>query len=97
MPELCGSGWLVGGDRFYDPTQGSFFRSPSVDDIHLSMEEAYEKRGDEEMSARAREFALGYDADHVMETYWKPALEALAAPEPEPVAPQVEVVLRDAA
>jgi hypothetical protein len=31
MTELCGAGWLVDGDPWYDPPQDSWFKSPSVD------------------------------------------------------------------
>src|SRR5690606_1655022 len=77
MRELCGSGWLVGGDDWYDATQGSFYRCPSVDDIHRSMLEAYEQRGEREPREKARAFAEAYDADRVTAEYWAPVLEQL--------------------
>jgi glycosyltransferase involved in cell wall biosynthesis len=78
MPELCGAGWLVGGDSFYDATQGSFYRCPSIDEIVEAMEAAYEARNDQALKAQARDFALGYDADRVLQEHWVPALDRLA-------------------
>lgn len=80
MTELCGAGWMVGGDPWYDPTQGAFYRCPSVDDIADAMREAYAARGDEQLRKRAREFAVQYDADRVTREFWVPALEALNKP-----------------
>jgi glycosyltransferase involved in cell wall biosynthesis len=93
MTELCGSGWLVGGDPWYDPSQGAFFTCPSVMELHAAMEAAYQSRGDQAAREKAREFALGYDADRVMETYWLPVLAALEQrDEPSaPAAPEIEV------
>lgn len=84
MTELCGAGWLVDGDRWYDATQGAFFKCPAVGDVLDAMRQAYDKRGDETLRERARAFALGYDADVVTETYWKPALKALEEQTPRP-------------
>lgn len=78
MRELCGAGWLVEAEPYYD-AQESFYCKPSVPSIYRAMLKAYRSRGDERLRAKAREFALGYDADLVTETYWRPALEALAA------------------
>ena len=51
-----------------------------IDGIVNAFEVAYVSRRDETMRATAREFALDYDADHVLETYWKPALEQIQKP-----------------
>lgn len=80
MRELCGAGWLVGGDPWYDASQGSFYRCPSIADIHKYMVAAHRARGDEKLSQRAVEFAAGYDADLVLEEFWKPALAELDKP-----------------
>ncbi len=77
MPELCGAGWRVDGDPWYDPQHGSFFMYAPIGGIYAAFESAYEKKGDQALRARAREFALQYDVDTVTETYWKPVLEAL--------------------
>lgn len=84
MTELCGAGWLVDGERWYDATQGSFYKSPYLADIYESLEAAYAARGDEKIAAGARAFAEGYDADLVMETYWLPVLEELGRPREVP-------------
>jgi len=77
MTELAGPGWLVGGDAWYDAPQDSFFRCPSVAEIAAALEEAYARRGDAVLRARAREFALRYDAGRVVREHWAPALAAL--------------------
>lgn len=87
MSELCGSGWKVGGDPWYDPQHDAFFLAPSVPHIIQALEEAYESRGDMDVRAEARAFALQYDADYVTETYWKPVLEQLAGPREVPPLP----------
>jgi hypothetical protein len=53
--------------------------------ILAAMEAAYESRGDPRVAAAAVEFASEYDADKVLEQYWKPALERLEAWTPEPM------------
>lgn len=80
MTELCGAGWLVDGDRFYDATQRSFFKLARIGDILDALEMSYEKRGDKHIRAAAAEFALAYDVDLVFDTYWKPVLERLTKP-----------------
>lgn len=81
MTELCGAGWLVHGEPWYNTPQGSFYAVPQVTgerSIHQAMLEAYEARGDAALRGEAREFALQYDADRVTEQFWKPALARLA-------------------
>ncbi len=80
MPELCGAGWKVQGDRLWDAFHTSFFMRPSVYEIVDALEQAYESRGDQALRDRAREFAMGYDADLIMERDWKPVLEQLGRP-----------------
>ncbi len=80
MPEVCGAGWKVGGEPWDDVDHRAFYLNPSVDEILVALEQAYEARGDENLRETAREFALGYDADLVFDTYWKPALEELTKP-----------------
>jgi glycosyltransferase involved in cell wall biosynthesis len=75
MPELAGAGWLVGGQMFYTD-QCSYQMTPSVDEIVAALfdasDRAHKQRG------RAREFALGYDANLVADLFWVPALEKVA-------------------
>ena len=80
MPELAGAGWVVGGQPWYNPSAGAMWMVPSTAEILGAFEAAYEERGNEQLRAQAREFALGYDADRVMAEYWTPALEQLGRP-----------------
>lgn len=92
MPELVGEGWKVQGDPWYDCAHGSYYMCPGLPEILAAMREAYEARDDAAMGERAREFALGYDADLVMQDYWLPALAELEGGEHEsPTADPVEV------
>jgi glycosyltransferase involved in cell wall biosynthesis len=78
MPELVGAGWLVEGDTWYDPPHGSFYKNPSIYDILEAFRAAYETANT--MGAAAREFALGYDVDRVMNELWVPVLEEIEKP-----------------
>jgi glycosyltransferase involved in cell wall biosynthesis len=80
MPELCGAGWLVEGDPWYDPPHGSFYMNPAISEIVAAFESAYDARGDTGLSVKAREFAVGYDSRTVFERYWMPVLDELAGP-----------------
>jgi hypothetical protein len=78
MPELCGAGWLVDGEKWYDATQGSFQKVPYVGEIVEALEAAYKHGAG--LAERARLFALDYDVDAVFEKYWIPVLDAVTAP-----------------
>lgn len=71
MTELCGAGWKVGGQRAWT-YQESFMLKPDVDEIAWALRSAYDVAAG--LRDDAREFALSYDTDHVMETYMLPAL-----------------------
>lgn len=75
QPELCGSGWTVGGVPDWDEAQASWLHLPDVFEIAAAMDEAYEGHGDRE---EARQFALGYSHTTVYEDHWVPVLERLA-------------------
>lgn len=80
MPELCGAGWAVDGDPWYDATQGAWFQSANVASIVEALEAAYQAKGTAEADTRSQEavaFAQTYDADLIVETYWKPVLEQI--------------------
>ncbi|HWE83278.1 MAG TPA: glycosyltransferase [Gaiellaceae bacterium] len=79
MTELCGAGALVDGEPTYTSFQ-SWQLSPSTDAILDALEHQYALPVDEAAAqrARARDFALSYDADHVTDTYWAPALKRIA-------------------
>ncbi len=80
MSELCQSGWMVDGDRWWDDVQTSWFFDPYVPGIVHALELAYEHAREPHMREAAAAFAAAYDADIVTEEFWKPALEALATP-----------------
>ncbi len=74
MPELCGSGWLTEGSRFWTPF-GSWQSRPDTESIYDCLAKAC-KSGKRERD-NAREFALAYDADLITEDYWVPALKQI--------------------
>lgn len=74
--ELCGDGWLVGGQPFYHSGQRAWWHNPSIGGIVGALEAAYE-RGAGQTSKEARAFAEQYDHDHVFETHWEQALQAI--------------------
>jgi glycosyltransferase involved in cell wall biosynthesis len=78
MAELCGAGWLVDGDRWFDSSQNSFQKVPRVSEILDALEEAYENA--EGMGGKAREFAVGYDVETVYREQWVPMMEQLGRP-----------------
>lgn len=77
MPELCGAGWLVEGDNWWDGAQESWAIIPYIASIEQALESAYKARGDVKMKELAVRFASTYDADRVTELYWKPVLDQL--------------------
>jgi FkbM family methyltransferase len=77
LTELCGSGWLVETQPYWHPFAESWWHAPIVKEIVAAWEQAYSHARDPQLRAKAREFALGYDADTVLTQHWKPALEML--------------------
>jgi hypothetical protein len=75
--ELCGDGWKIGGQPYWDAPQKSWFHIPSVPEIVDALEQAY-NRG-RAKSDKAAEFAKQYEADYVFETEWKPTLDSIFA------------------
>ena len=75
--ELCGDGWKIGGQPYWDAPQKSWFHIPSVPEIVDALVQAYNRgRGPSE---KALDFAKQYDADFVFETQWKPTLDSIFA------------------
>jgi glycosyltransferase involved in cell wall biosynthesis len=74
-PELVGDGWVIGGQPLYDPAQHSFWHIPSVPEIVEALELAYAKGKGK--SAKAVEFAQGYDHEKVWQENWMPVLRKL--------------------
>lgn len=77
MPELVGAGWAVGGEPYYDPSQGAWFQAPHVTELVDALELAYQAKGTAaELERRQEAVALAarYDVKTVTERYWRPAL-----------------------
>jgi glycosyltransferase involved in cell wall biosynthesis len=82
MSELCGAGWLAGGQRWFNKGHEAWWVRPSVPAITQAYEEAFalwQAGGLEPYREKARTFALGYDADLVLAQHWVPALKELCA------------------
>jgi glycosyltransferase involved in cell wall biosynthesis len=79
MTELAQNGWLVGGDPWDDRLMKADFILPPVGAITEALEHAHEARDDQVLRAAAAEFAQGYDADLIVDTYWRPALAELTS------------------
>lgn len=80
--ELCGVGWKVSGQPEWDPDQAAWWTCPSVPELVLALEDAYERRGNTSDRIDARDFAVAYDADTVFAEHWVPVLAALQDREP---------------
>jgi glycosyltransferase involved in cell wall biosynthesis len=78
MTELCGAGWKVGGERLWYPVQQAWWVKPSVDAIARIYEKAYtDRRVLAAKAAKARDFAVAYDADTVFAEHWSSVLKEL--------------------
>jgi glycosyltransferase involved in cell wall biosynthesis len=86
MTELCGAGWKVGGEPFWNGQvagitgHNAWWKTPYADEITAAYEAAYTEKLSGEAEARrakAREFALTYDADRVLAEHWTPVLKEL--------------------
>lgn len=76
MGELCFSGWKV-DKRDAEPIYNNLHTYqylPHVNAIADKLEQAYRMRGNTEYRTRARNGAMKYDADKVLEKYWIPTL-----------------------
>lgn len=74
------AGWAVGVDPDWDPRMAADFGKPRLPGIIVSLDEAYDRRGDEAMRTAALARAAEYDADRVFAEHWTPILDRLAAP-----------------
>lgn len=79
MTELCGSGWLVSGQRHWTGGHESWWMTPFVHEITGRYEQALAEQGNQVIRDNARQFAIKYDADVITADYWKPALEEIEA------------------
>ncbi len=79
--ELGKAGYLIPIDRVDDlvfSQQGSHYCSPKVSEIVKGLEWALEHKGDAALRQNARDFAMGYDVDLVMDKHLLPALKTMA-------------------
>jgi FkbM family methyltransferase len=79
--ELCGSGWTVPCQPYWHYRDEAWWAAPSIKGITSALEKAHKAAKDparrEKLAHRARDFAMGYDADLVMEKHWRPVLSML--------------------
>lgn len=74
---VASDGWLIDGQPFWDEPQSSFFSIPSVNQIVLALEAAYQaERG---TSQTAVDFASQFDFDLIWEEKWIPFFTKLFA------------------
>jgi glycosyltransferase involved in cell wall biosynthesis len=76
MAELCGAGWKIGGQRFWNKGHEAVWQVPFIHEIEAAYEEAYDG-GAAKLREEAREFALAYDARKVFRECWAPILSEL--------------------
>lgn len=80
MSELCGAGWTVKTEPFWNPAHNSWWGKPLTGDILRVYERAYQRgKAYEDRRRKAREFAQGYESGRVLREHWKPALELIEA------------------
>jgi len=86
MTELCGAGWLVDGEPYWNGQLGhitghnAWWKAPYAGEIAAAYEEAYQEKGTEAAvmrRKRARTFAESYDADLVLANHLVPVLKEL--------------------
>lgn len=75
QPELCGDGWIVETQPWWDPMQDSWFATPLVGGIVDALEQAYARGGGH--SQAAVDWSKEYSADSVFTNNWLPLLEEL--------------------
>lgn len=74
-PELCGAGLTVRWDDYIViRTPGTRLALPSIDDMARALTKIY-NADREKLARKARSFAMRYDRENVLNTYWKPFLE----------------------
>ena len=88
--ELVGAGWRVGGERWWDEASRSWYIRASIPQLVDALEAA---KAEGASAQEARAFALGYDADHVYDTYWRPYLATLDTRPPADKPKMVDVAV----
>lgn len=95
MPEITKSGWAVDySHKFYTP-QEAYQVVPDHNAMVDALEQAYKLRGNEDYRLQVRANIMDYDADNVLEVYWKPVLDGIAEemdikPEPLPLPAEIK-------
>jgi glycosyltransferase involved in cell wall biosynthesis len=69
-----GTGWLVGGVRFWNPASEGDWLIPDHHQIGTALGKAYSSQSQPQLCVDA---AAEYDADRVVTEYWKPFLDSL--------------------
>jgi glycosyltransferase involved in cell wall biosynthesis len=77
MPELCGAGWVVEGQRQWNWLHQADWVTPSVPGLVRALEKAHGGAG--QLRERARRFAQGYDIGRAAAEHMAPVLAALEA------------------
>ena len=75
MDELCGAGWKVDGQTFWNRGHNATWQVPFISAIEEAYETAYD--GAAGLREQARKFAMAYDCDRVLQDHWAPALKEL--------------------
>ncbi len=86
MPELVFGGWLADISQRFWTGLNTWYSLPSIDAIVESLESAWRHRTDEGIRKQAREGALPFDWDTILQNHWKPFLDEIAAELPRPIA-----------
>ena len=80
MTELAGAtGWLVKGQRFWNPAHRAWWSRPDEDAIVRAYEKAYQDGPSDDRRAACVRFAAGYGTEEVREQYWRPFMEKMEA------------------
>lgn len=87
QPELCGAGWLVSGQFYWDEAQLAWMFDPYSQSIVARLADAYAARGDRALREQAIEFAAGYDSARIFKQHWRPFLAELTAKLEQPPTP----------
>jgi len=84
MTEVAGPhSWLVKGQPFWvEERHQGWWTMPFIHEIDAALEDAWQAREDgvmPELRKQAREHALQYDADDILEEFWRPYLDGIEA------------------
>jgi glycosyltransferase involved in cell wall biosynthesis len=79
MAELCGGGWKVAGEPFWNPVHNACWTRPTITGIHRAYEQAYQRgRAYEAKKAACVPFAAQYGTERILHDFWDPALKTIA-------------------